>query len=277
MLPGAPWVQVKRLTWTQGPASSWGMEEHLSPTEAARRLGVTVKALKTYERHGLLAPLRTGNGWRVYGAAEVVRVHEVLALKALGLSLAGIAALLRGQATDLDRVLALQAAVLRERRAAADGALARIGEVRRRLAAGHAVAVADILEIEAAPPRAADWGERLRRHYAARIAPEALDRLTAAPVADWMSLVDELKTLCDGGVDPGCDAAQDFMKRWIAAAEGTAPGEPALRLAAYDAWTAALDDPETAPHLPFGQRETAYLQRLGAAFAAANGVRSASA
>ena len=41
--------------------------KQLSPAEAARLLGVSAKALRLYERHGLVKPLRSENGWRTYG------------------------------------------------------------------------------------------------------------------------------------------------------------------------------------------------------------------
>ena len=36
----------------------------LRPSEAARQLGVSLKALRFYEQRGLVAPARTGAGWR---------------------------------------------------------------------------------------------------------------------------------------------------------------------------------------------------------------------
>jgi DNA-binding transcriptional MerR regulator len=67
---------------------------HLSPSETARRFGVSVKALRLYEQRGLLTPLRTEAGWRTYGPDQIARLHQILALKRLGLPLARIAALL---------------------------------------------------------------------------------------------------------------------------------------------------------------------------------------
>jgi DNA-binding transcriptional MerR regulator len=65
-------------------------ERFLSPKEAAARLGVSVRALRLYERHGLVRPPRTAAGWRVYGQVEIARLHQVLALKSLGLPLARV-------------------------------------------------------------------------------------------------------------------------------------------------------------------------------------------
>src|SRR5690348_664933 len=87
------------------------MDRHLSPSETARRFAVTIKALRLYERRGLLTPLRSEAGWRTYGPTQIARLHQVLALKKLGLPLARIGELLAG--TDsLDTVLAFQEQVL---------------------------------------------------------------------------------------------------------------------------------------------------------------------
>ena len=83
-------------------------ERHLSPAETARRLGVSQKALRLYESHGLLAPLRTQSGWRTYGAKELARLHQILALKSLGLPLSKIAALLSSRPVALENILAVQ-------------------------------------------------------------------------------------------------------------------------------------------------------------------------
>nr|WP_264162232.1 MerR family transcriptional regulator [Burkholderia metallica] len=42
----------------------------LSASEAAARLGVSVKALRLYERQGLVTPARTVAGYRAYQAVE---------------------------------------------------------------------------------------------------------------------------------------------------------------------------------------------------------------
>src|SRR5579862_107176 len=90
-------------------------ERFLSPSETARRLGVGVRALRLYERKGLVRPARTQAGWRAYGPSEIERLHQVLTLKSLGLSLARITQLLAGRVADLPALLALQEDVLTAR------------------------------------------------------------------------------------------------------------------------------------------------------------------
>ncbi|VVD78416.1 MerR family transcriptional regulator [Pandoraea capi] len=84
----------------------------LNASDAARRLGVSNKALRLYEQHGLLSPARTTAGYRVYDAAEMARAAEVVALRALGLSLAQVASVLKGDRQTLADALAVHEATL---------------------------------------------------------------------------------------------------------------------------------------------------------------------
>lgn len=77
----------------------------LNASEAARRLGVSNKALRLYEQYGLLSPKRTSAGYRAYDSAEMARASEVVALRALGLSLAQVASVLKGNAQTLSTAL----------------------------------------------------------------------------------------------------------------------------------------------------------------------------
>jgi len=54
--------------------------------ELARRAGVTVRALRYYERAGLVVPRRLPNGYRDYGPIAVRQVREIRDLTRLGLS-----------------------------------------------------------------------------------------------------------------------------------------------------------------------------------------------
>ena len=54
----------------------------------AQLAGVSSRTLRYYDRIGLLHPARTsGSGYRLYGAAEVDRLQQILFYRALGLEL----------------------------------------------------------------------------------------------------------------------------------------------------------------------------------------------
>lgn len=89
-----------------------GPDPFLSASEAARRLGVSAKALRLYEQRGLLAPDRTAAGYRIYGPGQMARASEIAVLRALGLGLAQVAGVLEGDARSLASALATHEAAL---------------------------------------------------------------------------------------------------------------------------------------------------------------------
>ncbi|MEM7523862.1 MAG: MerR family transcriptional regulator [Pseudomonadota bacterium] len=78
----------------------------LSPSEAAAALGVSTKALRIYERRGLLTPARTEAGWRAYGPAHMKQARKIAAFRALGLTLHQIADLLDGDTASFEATFA---------------------------------------------------------------------------------------------------------------------------------------------------------------------------
>ena len=78
------------------------MEQALDISEVVRRTGLTSRALRFYEARGLLKPLRTYSGRRLYGQAELERVNAILALKRAGFSLAAIHQMLNSRHTPLE-------------------------------------------------------------------------------------------------------------------------------------------------------------------------------
>ena len=90
------------------------MDEGLSIGELAGRAGVSVRALRLYEASGLLKPLRTAAGRRVYGAGEVARLGQVMALKRAGFTLKRIGELVGAKGLlDPRRLVEAQIAALR--------------------------------------------------------------------------------------------------------------------------------------------------------------------
>jgi DNA-binding transcriptional MerR regulator len=121
----------------------------LNASEAASRLGVSAKALRLYEQRGLLAPLRSAAGWRAYGPDEMSRAREIVALRALGFSLAQVARVLKGDSRGLDPALAAHQAVLDDRLRQLIGTIETIGSLRDNLARGEAPTVGELARLTA--------------------------------------------------------------------------------------------------------------------------------
>lgn len=121
--------------------------QFLSASEAAGQLGVSAKALRLYEQRGLMAPVRSAAGWRAYGPDGMVRAAEIVALRALGLSLAQVARVLGGDPQDLEPALAAHQAALESQVRQVAGAVERVRALRAGLAQGQAPAAGDLARL----------------------------------------------------------------------------------------------------------------------------------
>jgi DNA-binding transcriptional MerR regulator len=206
------------------------MDHYLSPAEIAKRFGISIKALRLYEQHGLLKPLRTTNGstgaaWRVYGPDQVARLHQILALKRLSLSLGQIGELLVG-GYPLDSILAVQERVLAKDSERITRALALIRKARTKLASGKALSIDDLAiltkeTVMTTHPTAKELNEIVTPFMQKHLTPGE-----DASIKEWNSghpdllntgkeLIEEAKALMASG-DATSAAAMDFARRFRA-------------------------------------------------------------
>ncbi len=136
----------------------------VNAAEAARRLGVSPKALRLYEQRGLLVPDRSTAGWRVYGPEHLGRAAEIVALRQLGLGLGQVARVLDGDPRELEPALARHQAVVEGQIRDLSGVAERLRSLRGKLADGAVPAPGELLGVlePAAPAIAFDlpwpWG-----------------------------------------------------------------------------------------------------------------------
>jgi len=126
----------------------------LSPSEAARHLGISAKALRIYEERGLLRPARNATGWRAYGPDQVRRAAEIVALRSLGFSLKQIERVVSGLSDGLEPSLGALQTRLESEFDQLSQRLEKISALRRALARGETPAVLDIAGLAAAPAAA---------------------------------------------------------------------------------------------------------------------------
>lgn len=100
----------------------------MRPAIVARRMGVSIKTLRYYEKRGLLRPRRTAKGWRVYDEAEVDRLAQIAAYQSMGFGLSQIGALLDATPEAMAAALAQQELDLGEQIAEMQRAVERVRE-----------------------------------------------------------------------------------------------------------------------------------------------------
>ena len=121
--------------------------QFLNASAAARRLGVSVKALRLYEQHGLITPGRTAAGWRLYGPDEMDRAAEIAVLRALGLSLSQVARVLGDDPQGLEPALAAHQATLEGRIRQLAGTVEKVRDLRAGLVQGKSPTAKELVHL----------------------------------------------------------------------------------------------------------------------------------
>lgn len=171
--------------------------------EVARRAGLSVRALRHYDAIGLLAPTGRSEGrQRLYGAADVIRLHRIQALKQLGYSLAAIRDALEGKQSPqalLQRQIEVLDRQVREARLLS-GHLRRMA---RRLAAGGRESEQDWLDLL----------ERMALYQQHLTAQEAR-RMTGGTMMAERRLVATVRRAMEEGIEPHTSRARALAWRW---------------------------------------------------------------
>src|SRR5262245_15723902 len=197
----------------------------------AQLTGVTVKALRHYERRGLLAPHRTEAGYRRYTIHDLQRLEEILALKSLGLPLSQMMRVSRGGDVD---ALRAQRARLADARARIERAIAALD------------AVADAADPAAALRRFVMNASWERWEQKRREAGQGVSRPPDRVSASRRELFHDVAAALGGGAI-SADAARSLRARWNALVDAETEGNADMRRALERAW-------KVRPHWPDGVR-----------------------
>jgi DNA-binding transcriptional MerR regulator len=144
------------------------MEPPIDIRDVARMTGLTSRALRFYEARGLLEPLRTYSGRRLYGRAELERVNQIVALKRAGLSLSQIGELTRDRTLDLGALIDAQLEVLEARKSELEEARSLLLSVKSRIGRGEPVDAAtfcSLINNEELTMTKEQWGKVTDRYF----------------------------------------------------------------------------------------------------------------
>lgn len=196
------------------------MAESLDIAQVARLTGLTSRALRFYEARGLVTPLRSGSGRRHYGPAELEQLHQIVAMKRAGLTLAQIEKLSAGRTIDLAELIAAQLHSLDERRRELDAARSLLTSIQSRLDRSEPIDVAtfcSLIRQGETVMSQEQWLETAASHMTDR-QREALQKIKAtlpagfdgkAEMAKFQALNARIKAALP--LDPASKQAQAFL------------------------------------------------------------------
>jgi DNA-binding transcriptional MerR regulator len=201
--------------------------------ELAQRTGLTVRTLHHYDAIGLLSPSgRTdsahGSGHRLYTAADLGRLHQILCLRQLGFGLEQIREYMSRGDYDPRQVVRLHLAEVRRKAAE----LAELGD---RIQGLYAI----LDRADAVSPetflRTIEAITMIEKYYT----PEQLKQLEERKAqvgearikeveAEWPRLMAEVRAAMDAGVPPTDPKAQEFARRWFGLVSEFTGGDPGI-------------------------------------------------
>jgi DNA-binding transcriptional MerR regulator len=199
------------------------MDQPLDIREVARRTGLTSRALRFYEARGLLKPLRTYSGRRLYGCGELERIQQILALKRAGLTLAQIGKLTAQRTMDLRSIVEAQLNVIEERKAELDEARTLLLSIKSRIDRGEPVDAATFCSLIRQGDKimeAQDWKKVTDRYFSSEEQdhwakhPPAADFDQAEYSRKWKDLGDRVQAAIPNG--PNRPEAQALYDEWQA-------------------------------------------------------------
>ena len=188
--------------------------------------GVTVKALRHYERLGLIKPHRTRAGHRRYVQADLGRLEAITALKYLGFSLDEVRSILNRPASELPKAIAA-------RQRAFDEAEARLTDARGAIEAAERASGAPLdALVEAVQTKVA--AAAMRKYYTNKGWQRRRRYYEEGPADQWRALYRTLSDLV--GEDPASEAVQVAADRWLALTWRAYSGDPAVQTDSETAW-----------------------------------------
>jgi DNA-binding transcriptional MerR regulator len=248
------------------------MDEIVDISEVVKRSGLSARALRFYEARGLVKPLRTASGRRLYGPGELERLNQIVALKKAGLSLAQIQRLGSRGALDLGALIEAQLESIAARAGELREAEALLLSVKSRIDRGERIDSATFCSLIRNGDKVMSegkWKEALERHYW----PEELAHWAENPLPDGFDQQDYSRRWEDLGgrieaalpLDPAGAEAQAFVAEWDSLLEPfRAAATPQMMAGAQSFWeSGAAFEGEAKP--PFSREVFAFVAEARAA------------
>jgi MerR family transcriptional regulator, thiopeptide resistance regulator len=207
------------------------MEKLYRVHQFAKLAGVTVKALRHYDRLGLLTPARSEAGYRLYQLGDLARLQQIIALKSVGLPLRHIRTLLDRDPLPLVATFRQQREVLEDRRRLLDRAIEALTQAETALLSGassttavlrEVIRIMEMQDVDVMKKYFSDeaW-EEWRHHY------------EDWPPEEWRTLYRDIIAAIDS--DPTSAIAQALVDRWLSVVQGASP-QAAIRTGLIKAW-----------------------------------------
>lgn len=216
----------------------------------ARLTGLSSRTLRHYESLGLVKPLRSASGRRHYGPAELERLHQIQALKRIGLKLADIGKLGGKAPINFAMLVKAQLASISEQADQLADLHSLLTSINDRLQRNETIDVPTFCALirhgdQMNREQDAGWAALVRDYMSARAEADFAETQSLIPAdfnqadysAQWLALGQRIKAAMP--LDPAGTAALDFVRQWFRL---LAPFSAIATPAMWDGTRAMYDD-----------------------------------
>jgi DNA-binding transcriptional MerR regulator len=211
--------------------------EPMQVGELARRTGLTIRALHHYHQIGLLKPsLSTEGGYRLYTAADVARLQQIMSLRQLGFSLEEIRNCLDRSDFEPLEVIGRHLRRLREQIALQQNLCKRLEGIAARFEMAEEVSVDQFLQTIEAIMMTEKYFTPEQQAFIQSRREAAGEELLRQKQEDWAKLIADVRSEMDAGTDPSSAKVQTLARRWKEMVHETTGGDPQIKQSLKRLW-----------------------------------------
>jgi DNA-binding transcriptional MerR regulator len=197
--------------------------------ELARRAGLTVRTLHHYDEIGLLSPpVRTESGHRLYGAADVERLQQIVSLRQLGFPLDEIGALLAGPDTPILRVIEMQIERVREQIRLQQQLRSHLEMIAEHLRRNGSAPVEELLRTMEMMSMVNKYYSEEQLEWLRKRREDVGEERIREVEAEWPRLMAEVRAEMEAGTDPADPKLKPLMDRWSGLVAEFTGGNPGI-------------------------------------------------
>jgi DNA-binding transcriptional MerR regulator len=176
--------------------------------DLAKQTGVSTRTLHYYDEIGLLSPsYRTESGHRLYAEQDIIRLQQIISLRALGFSLDEIRECLENvTAFSLQQVIHLHQIRLQEQIALSHTLLSRLNAIARELQMTQSVSIEHLIQ--------AMETITMSEQYFTPEQQAVLEARFREGEAGWQELLTKIRTEMNKGTDLNSPAVQTLVRCW---------------------------------------------------------------
>jgi DNA-binding transcriptional MerR regulator len=230
--------------------------------EVARRSGLTVRTLHHYHRIGLLRPSgRTASSHRLYIAADLARLQQIVSLRHLGLPLLEIKECLRPGGFSPLQTIRLHNRALREKIRGLQNICRRLDSLQEMLESSKQISTEEFFQTMEAivmfekyytPEQLETLKKRTRS-----LGPQGME----AAHQEWRDLMSAIKAEMKAGTDPADPTVQTLARRWGELIGSFTGGDPQIAQSLRKMWTEQGSQMATKMNMDFDPELFKYVQK----------------